>query len=496
MTTTRRHLHLGYMYWVNGTHWGGWRLPSAPQNGAFDFEYALRAARTVEQAKFDFFFLGDTLPGDIVQEQWRTTHNTGRLEPFTLGSQLALQTKDIGIVVTAHPTYYDPYILARLSSSLDHLSGGRLAWNVVLGASDIAARNFGLADLGGATRYERADEFIEVVKRLWDSIEDDAYLQDKDSGHFVDDSKIHRLNWRGKHFSVEGTLPLRRPPQGHPPLLYAGASELSRALTAKHGDINFTGPKTIEQSIAFNTDVRGRAAALGRAPEQVFFLPGLTPIIGDTRAAAAAIYDELNSYLPVDDDVVWGGHDAEHWARVAAGPAGRGPLGYGIRNLGALSARVGADLTGYLLDAELPENVRPALNEYGQHLLELVFERTGRSIGGTPAASVRDLLYSAIIDGFPVLVGTPGDVADELEEWFTTGAADGFNIQSPYLWDQLDRFTNQVVPLLQQRGLFRREYESHTFRGHFGLPRPRGYYDSGAEDAAGAERAASVSSSR
>jgi FMN-dependent oxidoreductase (nitrilotriacetate monooxygenase family) len=476
--TTSRQLHLGYMYWVNGTHWGGWRHPNAPQGGAFDFEYALRAARTVEQAKFDFFFLGDTLPGDIVREQWRTTHNTGRLEPFTLASQLALQTTRIGLAVTAHPTYYDPYILARLTSSLDHLSGGRVSWNVVLGASDIAARNFGLADLGGETRYERADEFIEVVKRLWDSIEDDAYLQDKESGRFIDDSKIHRLNWRGKHFSVEGTLPLRRPPQGHPPLLYAGASELSRQLTAKHGDINFTGPKTIEQSIAFNEDVRARASALGRDPGHIFFLPGITPIIGDTRSAAVALYDELNSYLPLDDDVVWGGRDAAHWAQQAAASGGRGPLEHGTRNLGALSARVGADLTPLALDATLPAALRTELNAYGQHLLELVFERTGRTIGGSPAASVADLLYSAIIDGFPVLVGTPDDVADELEEWFTTGAADGFNIQSPSLWDQLDRFTNQVVPVLQRRGLFRREYTSDTFRGHFGLPRPRGLYDS------------------
>lgn len=472
-----RQLHLGYMYWVNGTHWGGWRLPNAPADGAFDFEYALRAARTVEQAKFDFFFLGDTLPGDIVREQWRTTHNTGRLEPFTLASQLALQTKDIGLVVTAHPTYYDPYILARLSASLDHLSNGRVAWNVVLGASDVAARNFSLPDLGGESRYERADEFIGLVKRLWDSIEDDAYIQDKESGHFVDDGKIHRLNWRGKHFSVEGTLPLRRPSQGHPPLLYAGASELSRQLTAKHGDINFTGPKTIAESIAFNEDVRARVAEAGRDPQAVFFLPGITPIIGDTRDAAIAFYDELNSYLPLDDDIVWGGGDAAYWAEFAAGPAGRAPLEYGTRNLGSLSAKIGVDLTSLQLESDLPERLADEFDGYGRHLLDLVFERTGRTVAGLWAAKVKDLLYSAIIDGFPVVVGTASAIADELEEWFSTGAADGFNVQSPGLWDQLDRFTNQVVPELQRRRIYRRTYESHTFRDHFGLARPAGYFD-------------------
>lgn len=471
-----RQLHLGYMYWVNGTHWGGWRQPDAPTDGAFDFEYALRAARTVERAKFDFFFLGDTLPGDIVDEQWRTTHNTGRLEPFTLASQLALQTSRIGIVVTAHPTFYDPYILARLTSSLDHLSDGRLAWNVVLGASDIAARNFGLADLGGAARYERADEFIEVVKRLWDSIEDDAYIQDKDSGHFIDDSKIHRLNWKGKHFSVEGTLPLRRPPQGHPPLLYAGASDRSRALSAKWADVNFTGPRSIEESIGFNSDIRNRAAELGRDPDEIFFLPGITPIIGDTRAAAVAIYDRLNAAIPLDDDIVWGGRDRAHRDAYVTSPAAHFPLGYGNRNLGSLSVSVGTDLTSYQLDSVVTASIASRFSENGRRLLEQVQTRTGRTIAGTDPARVSDLLYSAIIDGFPLTIGTAEHVADTLQEWFEAGASEGFNVQSPYLWDQLDRFADEVVPILQRRGLQRTEYTTKTFREHLGLGRPTGYY--------------------
>ncbi|WOF23478.1 NtaA/DmoA family FMN-dependent monooxygenase [Microbacterium betulae] len=473
----RRQLHLGYMYWVNGTHWGGWRQPDAPTDGAFDVAYALRAAHTVERAKFDFFFLGDTLPGDIVDEQWKTTHNTGRLEPFTLGSQLALQTTDIGIVVTAHPTFYDPYILARLTSSLDHLSGGRLAWNVVLGASDAAARNFGLDDLGGASRYERADEFIEVVKRLWDSIEDDAYIQDKESGRFIDDSRIHRLNWRGEHFRVEGTLPLRRPPQGHPPLLYAGASEASRALSAKWADVHFTNSRTIEASAAFNADVRERAAAFGRDPEQLFFLPGITPVIGDTRASAVAVYDRLNAALPLDDDIVWGGRDREHWAAYAASPAGQAPLGHGLRNLGALSALIGVDVTDAGLDAVFPSAHVAGLSERGRRLLASVTERTDRTPEGADPVRVRDLLYASVIDGFPLAIGTAESVADTLQEWFEQGAADGFNVQSPYLWGQLDRFADEVVPILQRRGLQRTEYEASTFRGHLGLPRPRGFFD-------------------
>lgn len=480
-TSQTRRIRLGYMYWINGTHWGGWRQPDAPQGGAFSYNYALRAAKTAEDAKFDFFFLGDTLPGDVVSDQWKTTHNTGRLEPFTLGSQLALGTSRIGLAVTAHPTFYDPYILARLTASLDHLSQGRLAWNVVLGASDIAAQNFGLEDLGGASRYERADEFITVVKRLWDSIEDGAYLEDKEAGHYIDDSKIHRLEWRGKHFSVAGTLPLRRPPQGHPPLLYAGGSENSRNLTARHGDINFTGPKTIDQSIEFNKDVRGRAADLGRNPAEIFFLPGISPIIGDTFEEAVAVYDRLNAKIVLDEDPILGGRSHEEWATQVADPLAdhRISLPHGNRNLGALSVRVGTDLTRLSLEERVTPEIANEFNDDGNALIERVTDRTGRTIGGPNPIRVSDILYSVIIDHFPLVIGTAEQIADRLQQWFEDGAADGFNVNSPYLWDQFDRFVNQVIPILQSRGIYQTDYadDDVTFRDHFGLPRPRGFYD-------------------
>lgn len=481
MTTARqdRHLHLGYMYWVNGTHWGGWRHPDAPQDGSFDFRYALRAARLVEDAKFDFFFLGDTLPGDIVSDQWRTTHNTGRLEPFTLASQLALETEHIGLVVTAHPTFYDPYILARLTASLDHLSSGRLAWNVVLGASDVAARNFSMPDLGGAARYARADEHIAVVKLLWDSIEEGAYVQDKASGRYVDETKIHRIGWRGEHFQVEGTLPLLRPPQGHPPLLYAGESEASRTLSARHADINFTGPKTIGQSLAFNRDVRARAEALGRNPAEIFFLPGIAPLVGDSRRHAVALYDELNHLLPLDEDPIHGGKPAGFWTTQegrALNPD-HVPLGRGTRNLASVSARVGADLTELHLDDELPPALADLFNDYGRELLSVLVDRTGRTVGGPAPALAEDLLYTAIVAGFPLVIGSAEQVANRLQEWFEIGAADGFNVNSPFLWNQLERFTTEVVPLLQQRGLYRTEYSTSTFRGHFGLPLPSNIFE-------------------
>ncbi|MEU1301227.1 NtaA/DmoA family FMN-dependent monooxygenase [Streptomyces shenzhenensis] len=468
-----RQLHLGYMHWLNGTHWGGWRHRDAPTAQAFELEYAARALRIVEDAKFDFFFLGDTLPGDIAREQWITTHNTGRLEPFTLASQLALQSSKIGLVVTAHPTFYEPYILARLTASLDHLSGGRLAWNVVLGASDLAARNFSLPDLGGATRYERADEFIHVVQRLWDSIEDGAYLQDKKTGSYVDETKVHRLAWQGRHFQVAGTLPLARPPQGHVPLLYAGASELSRELTAKWADINFTGPATAEDSIAFNTDVRQRAERLRGRVDPIFFLPGITPLIGDTRAEAVELYEELNALLPLDDDIVEGDQDESYWsgpewARISGS---RFSLPKGVRSVRSLSERVGADLRPLGIDGIVKPDSAEQFNAYGRDLLRALAERSDRTVdnGGV---RVRDVLGASIAGNFPLVIGTAAHVADTLIDWFDRGAAEGFNVSTPFLWEPLERFAAEVVPILQERGVYRTEYTADTFRGHFGLGIP------------------------
>ncbi|MGQ4601146.1 NtaA/DmoA family FMN-dependent monooxygenase [Nocardia sp. R6R-6] len=472
-TPANRQLHLGYMYWLNGTHWGGWRLPEAPTANAFELDYAAKAAKIVEEAKFDFFFLGDTLPGDIYQEHWGTTHNAGRLEPFTLASQLALTTSTIGLVVTAHPTYYEPYILARLTASLDHLSKGRLSWNVVLGASDLAAQNFSLPDLGGERRYARADEFIRVIRRLWDSIEDGAYLQDKASGHYLDPTKVHRLEHKGEFFQVAGTLPMARPPQGQIPLLYAGASELSRELTARHCELNFTGPASIEDSVDFNSDIRQRARRIHGHDVPIFFLPGISPVIGDTRADAVEIFERLNAGLPLDEDPIDGDKDEQFWSNNAwtAIQQSRFPLPRGVRSLRALSERIGVDVRGGGLDAVITTAIAAGFNDYGRQLLDAVAARTDRTVEKS-AVRAGDLLRNAIGGGFPQVIGTAYDVADRLIEWFDRGAADGFNINSPYLWDQLERFTAEVVPILQDKGVFRTEYTADTFRGHFGLPVP------------------------
>lgn len=467
-----RELHLGYMYWLNGTHWGGWRLPQAPTANAFDLAYPARVARLVEQAKFDFIFLGDTLPGDIVKEHWSTTHNSGRLEPFVLASQLALRTSKLGLVVTAHPTYYEPYILARLTASLDHLSGGRLAWNVVLGASDLAAQNFSLPNLGAERRYARADEFIRAIRRLWDSIEDGAYLQDKASGRYLDPDKVHRLGFDGEHFQVAGTLSVCRPPQGQIPMLYSGMSELSRELTAAHCEMNFTGVDTIEESIAFNADVRARARRLRGRDEPIFFLPGIAPLIADTREDAVALYDQLNDLLPLSDDPIDGDLDPDFWddddgRRLLSDPHAARE----VNNLRALSARVGVDLRPLGLEGRVTTEIAEGFTPYAERLVARIAVNTGRTI---KAGTLRplDLLYDAAYSGFPLVIGTAQSIADTLIEWFERGAAEGFNVNSPYMWEQLERFCDRVVPILQERGIFRSEYTSDTFRGHFGMTVP------------------------
>ena len=445
--------------------------------------------RILEDAKFDFFFLGDTLPGDVYGEHYGTTHNGGRLEPFTLASQLALQTSKIGLAVTAHPTFYEPFTLARLTASLDHLSGGRLAWNVVLGASDLAARNFSLPDLGGESRYRRAAEFITVIRRLWDSIEDGAYLQDKSTGEYLDPTKIHRLEHRGEFFSVAGTLPMLRPPQGHIPLLYAGASELSRELTAEYCDINFTGPPTLEDSAAFNADIRARARRLRGRDEPVFFLPGITPVIADSREEAIDLLERLNAGLPVDDDPVDGDQPEDYYSGEGfrALATQRVPLPKGARSLRSIGERLGVDLRPLGLDGALTPELASSFSEAGRRLLAVIKDRTDRTV---EAGTVRgqDLLHHSIGGGFPLAIGTPNDVAGTLIEWFDKGAADGFNIQSPFMLDQLERFTSQVVPILQDKGVYRTEYEADTFRGHFGLAVPPNQFAASSTGENGSDR--------
>lgn len=469
-STTRRELHLGYMYWSNGTHPAGWRYPGAVHDRGFDGKYIAELAKLAESGKFDFFFFGDRLATGP-EYQYTNTSVLARIEPFTAASFVATATEKIGIVVTANPTYYEPFNLARLTASLDHVSHGRASWNIVTGADGRAAQNYSRDAHGDAdARYDRADEFVDIVRKLWDSWEDDAFVRDKESGVFVDGDKIHRIDHEGPSFSVRGPLNMARSPQGHPVVLHAGTSDRSRDLGAREADVLFAGVSTIDDGKKYSNDIRRRAVSHGRDGSDIAVLPGLTPIVAATRAAARQLYDDLNDLLVLDTDIRFGGRSREHWLTPLTGSR-REAQGPGSRNLGALSQRSGTDLTDADLDDAVDASTVARFSEQGHRLVSSVVARTGRTVAGEDPITVRDLLHAHVVDGH-IVVGDPHDIADYIEAWFESGACDGFNIQSAFLVDQLELFVTTVVPELQSRGLFRYDYAGTTLRDHLGLRRP------------------------
>jgi FMN-dependent oxidoreductase (nitrilotriacetate monooxygenase family) len=472
-----RPLHLGYMYWANGTHPAGWRYPGAEYARAFDADYIAGLAQIVERAKFDFFFFGDRLATGT-EYQWTNTSVIARIEPFTAAAYVATLTSQIGLVVTANPTYYEPFNLARLTASLDHITKGRASWNIVTGADTRAAANHSRSEHGDARyRYDRADEFVELVRALWDSWEDDAFIRDKETGEFVDGSKIHLVDHDGKTFHVKGPLNVARSPQGHPVILHAGTSDRSRQLAAREADVIFAGVSTIPQGVDYAADIRHRAAELGRDPDEILILPGLTPVVGATLEEARAIYDELNSLIVLDDDVRFGELGPGGWpvgpGAELQGPREGVPIGY--RNLGALSQRIGVDVTSEPVGSVVSAQVARAVTPAGSYLVSTAERRTGRSAGTD--LTWRDVLHTYIVSAH-VVVGGPVEIADYIEGWFTAGASHGFNIQSAFLVQQLHAFVDLVVPELQRRGLFRSEYEGSTLREHLGLARPESQFAS------------------
>ncbi|SDD17014.1 alkanesulfonate monooxygenase [Paenibacillus sp. UNCCL117] len=440
MSQTKRQLHLGLFLFATGYHPAGWRLPEARTDGAFDPGFLHSTIRSLEKAKFDFFFLGDALASSAdMQHQFPS--QMVRLEPFTMIANLAAVTENIGLIVTANTTYAEPYHIARLTASLDYLSGGRTAWNIVTGADARAALNFSREKhWDNEKRYDYADEFVGVVKQLWDTWEDEAFVRDKESGVFVDGSKVHAINHVGEHFSVKGPLNVARPPQGQLPLLSAGTSERSQELGARFSNVIFTGQIVIDAAKKFYAGIKAKTAKYGRSPEELFIMPGLVPLVGVTEEAARAKYVELSELLVTNFD------------------------------LGPLSARIGIDLSGYSLDDPLPELEQSSLPI--EEVRSLV--RLAQRASGKEELTVRELFYyfSATARGHLLIVGDPEQIADQIEEWFVQEACDGFNICPPYMPGGLDLFLEHVVPVLQRRGLFRTEYEGSTFRSHFGLERP------------------------
>lgn len=445
-----RSLILNAFLMTTGHHEASWRLPHSSVNTGTDVAHYQRLAQLAEAAKFDAVFFADS---PVVQAP-PAQRPAGVLDPILLLTALATVTKKIGLIATASTSYNDPYNLAREFATLDTISNGRAGWNVVTTAGDAAAKNFSqYRQFDSTQRYSRADEFLTAAVKLWDSWEDDAPVGDKQAGLWADPEKIHRINHEGEYFQIEGPLNLPRSPQGRPVIIQAGASPAGKNFAAKWAEAIFAVQQSLTQGQAFYAEVKTRAAAAGRDPEQVKVLPGIVPIIGSTDREASALADELDSLILPEHAL------ANLALQLHVAPSEL-----------ALDSKLPAGLE-HVVDAEKSTSRRDVILKLGY----------GRDL--TVRQILRELGSGR---GHQTVVGTPEQIADYIEESFTGRAADGFNIMPPVLPSGLETFIEQVVPILQRRGLFRTEYTAETLRGHYGLSRPQSIYSEAREKLVGA----------
>ena len=431
-----RQLRLGAFMRPVSIHTGAWRYPGAYPDANFNFKHIKRFAQKLEQGCFDAFFMADHVAVlNMPMEALKRSATTTSFEPMTLLPALAAVTEHLGLIATGSTTYDEPYHVARRFASLDHISGGRAGWNVVTTSNPNASLNFGREEhLEHAQRYRRAREFYDVVTGLWDSWADDAFVRDVDNGIFFDPDKMRVLDHKGPHFSVRGPLNIGRPVQGWPVIVQAGASDAGRQLAAETAEAVFTAQSNIEAGRAFLADVKGRMEKVGRSPDHMKIMPGCLVVVGDTVEEAREKRARLDSLV--------------HYESAIA----------------SLSISLGHDASGFDPDGPLPEIPESNASKSGRERAialakreNLTVRQLAQRLGG----------YSGL-----AMVGTPETIADEMEEWLMTDATDGFTIMFPYLPGGLDDFVDRVVPELQRRGLFRREYEGVTLRENLGLPRP------------------------
>ncbi|MBB3105185.1 LLM class flavin-dependent oxidoreductase [Azomonas macrocytogenes] len=437
MANSARQLRLGAFLMATGHHIAAWRHPDVPAD-PLDFSVYRRAAQIAEAARFDALFVADSVAvfGD---EPASHTARSVYFEPLTLHAALSTVTERIGLVATATTTYNEPYQVARQFASLDHLSGGRVGWNLVTSDAALEAQNFNRDEhLGHAERYARAREFHRVVTGLWDSWADDAFLRDKASGQFYDPGKLHVLNHRGEHFKVRGPLNVARSPQGRPVVVQAGSSETGRELAAETAEVVFTAQTSLTNAQAFYADLKGRLGKFGRDEDSLKIMPGAFVVVGQSETEAREKFEAFQEL--VEPQV-------------------------GVALLGRMLGNF--DLSEYPLDGPLPEL---PLTDSGQRSRQQLLTELAGAENLTLGQLGRRIAGGR---GHYSLIGTPTQIADELQAWFEGRAADGFNVLVPHLPTGLEEFATQVVPELQRRGLFRREYEGRTLREHLGLARPK-----------------------
>ncbi len=436
--SSSRQLHLGAFMRPASIHTGAWRYPGAWPDMNFNFAHLKHSIQVLERAKFDAFFMADhmavlNMPIDALKR----SHTVTSFEPFTLLSALSQVTERIGLVATGSTTFDAPYHIARRFASLDHMSGGRAGWNIVTTSNPDAALNFGLEEhVEHGERYRRAREFYDVVTGLWDSWADDAFVRDVGHGIFFDPTKMHVLDHKGEYHSVRGPLNIARPVQGWPVIVQAGASEAGRQLAAETAEAVFTAQSDLTAGRQFYAEVKGRMEKLGRSHEHMKILPACFVVVGDTVEEARAKRAKLDSLVD--------------YANAIA----------------SLSIALGHDASKFDPDRPLPDHIPEsnASKSGRQRAIDLArrenltVRQIAQRLGG----------YSGL-----AMVGTSKTIADEMEEWLFTEGSDGFTVMFPYLPGGLEDFVAHVIPELQRRGLFRRDYEGTTLREHLGLPRPR-----------------------
>ena len=435
-----RQMKLGAFMRPTTIHTGAWRYPGAYPDANFNLDHLRRFAQRLEEAKFDAFFMADHLAVlNMPVEALKRSHTVTSFDPLTLLPVLAVTTKHLGLIATASTTFEPAYMIARRFASLDHISGGRAGWNIVTTSNPDAALNFGLDEhMEHDERYARAREFYDVVTGLWDSWADDAFVRDVGSGIFFDPEKMHVLNHKGRYLSVRGPLNVARPVQGWPVIVQAGASEAGRQLAAETAEVVFAAGSRLADDQAFYRDVKSRAEKAGRDPDGIKILPGAFVVVGDSDEEAREKRFQLDSLV--------------HYESAIA----------------SLSIALGVDASKFDPDGPLPEI--PETNQ----------SRSGRArvvaLAARERLTVRQLAQR--LGGYAGLafVGTPKTIAVQMEQWFVERGSDGFNVMFSYLPAGLDDFVEKVVPELQRRGLFRREYEGPTLRDNLGLKRPKNQF--------------------
>ena len=426
---TGRKLRLGLFVQPLGHHISGWRLTQR-LGSPTDIDWLIAIAKKAEEGMFDMFFVGDALATNV----HRLPSTMARLEPLTLLAALAVNTRHIGLAATASTTFSDPFTLARSFSSLDHISRGRAAWNVVTSFSTDVARNFSRDDMPDhAERYGKAHEFLQVAFKLWEGWQQGAVIANRESGQYFIDEKINAINHLGEHYQVQGPLNISRSPQGRPVIIEAGSSSDGQQLAAATAEVVFTAAASLEEAQTFYQRQKQQVKDAGRNPQHLLILPGVMPIVGRTREEAQETWKQLNLLVDIDN---------------------------GIKQL---SARFGMDLSQYPLDGPVPS---APIGEGGQSRVKLLTDLAERE-----NLSLRELAaIAAGSRGHRVVVGNAVDIADDFQLWLEQGAADGFNIMPAIIPEQLELFIELVIPELRKRGLFRERYEYATLRENLGLP--------------------------